>query len=192
VILLVGLPGSGKSTWAAENGFPALSSDAIRGILADDPTDQSIHKEVFATLRYLVRQRIGIGKKVTCIDATHLTPKERRPYLRMRGVRVEAVYFRIPVELCKARNQRRLRRVPDEVIDLMAAKLIPPTRAEGFSRITVITPERQRQYGPERRRCEDEQAHRQADGADDDAGIHGRAGAPGAGGHGHDEKGEVG
>jgi predicted kinase len=148
----VGLPGSGKSTWAKDHKLPVLSSDAIRGILADDPTDQSIHKQVFATIRYLLRQRIAIGKRITCIDATHLTPKERRPYFRIKGTRIEAVYFKIPVELCKQRNAQRPRIVPSEVIDQMAVKLIAPNRAEGFSRISVITPERQSQHRPKRSR----------------------------------------
>lgn len=140
VILLVGLPGSGKSTWAAANGLPVISSDHVREMLADDATDQTIHKRVFATVRYLVRHRIAIGRRVTCVDATHLTPKERRPYLKMVGCQVEAVYFATPVEECQRRNQSRARVVPAEVILRMAARLVPPSKTEGFQRIRVIRP----------------------------------------------------
>jgi len=139
IMLLVGLPGSGKSTWAARQKLPVLSSDAIRGLLADDTTDQSVHKRVFATIRYLLRHRLAIGRPYTCIDATHLTPKERKPYLKL-GVPVEAVFFNAPAEICKRRNALRDRNVPEEIIDRMAAKLVRPTRREGFSRIRVITP----------------------------------------------------
>ena len=134
----MGLPGSGKSTWAAQQGFPILSSDAIRLILAGDAANQSIHKQVFATLRYLLKQRLALARPVTCIDATHLTPWERRPYLRLPGCRVEAVYFDTPLAVCQARNQARQRVVPAGVIERMAAKMVKPGKAEGFWRVRVI------------------------------------------------------
>lgn len=141
IILLVGLPGSGKSTWAAKQGASPLSSDAIRELLADDATDQSIHSAVFATLRYLLRQRIAIGRPVTYIDATHLTPAERRPYAQIAqwyGCDLEAVYFDVPLDVCMERNRSRARVVPEEAMQVMAAKLVPPSLDEGFKRIRVI------------------------------------------------------
>ena len=83
IVVLAGLPGSGKSTWLAQQGSAGLSSDAIRKLLADDETDQSIHPQVFQTLRYLLEQRLDIGRPVTYIDATNLTPEERRPYIEI-------------------------------------------------------------------------------------------------------------
>ncbi|HXI40215.1 MAG TPA: AAA family ATPase, partial [Bryobacteraceae bacterium] len=122
-------------------GVTALSSDAIRQLLADDVTDQTIHKRVFATIRYLLRQRLAIGRAVTYVDATHLTPGERRPYVkiaRQYGCDIEAVFFRVPLEICIARNHGRERVVPEEAMRKMAAKLVPPKVAEGFSRVTVV------------------------------------------------------
>jgi predicted kinase len=141
IIVLVGLPGSGKSTYVERLGAPSLSSDAIRGLLADDPTDQTIHGRVFRLLRYVLKQRLEIGRPVTYVDATNLTPRERRPYVRlaeMYDCDVEAVFFDVPLETCLERNRGRSRIVPDEAVLRMAAKLVPPTLAEGFSRITVI------------------------------------------------------
>jgi predicted kinase len=141
IVVLVGLPGSGKSTYLEQMGAPGLSSDGIRQLLADDETDQTIHVRVFETLRYLLGQRLAIGRPVTYIDATNLTPEERRPYLeigRVWGCDVEAVFFDVPLGICMERNARRHRVVPDAALAKMAVKLMPPTTEEGFARVTVL------------------------------------------------------
>ena len=141
IVVLVGLPGSGKSTYVEKLGGTALSSDEIRRLLSDDPENQTIHRRVFAILRRLVKERLELARPVTYIDATNLTPRERRPYIKMAqlyGCGVEAVFFDVPADECQRRNRARARIVPDDVIREMAGRLIPPSVEEGFEKITSL------------------------------------------------------
>src|SRR6185437_4108772 len=40
VVLAIGLPGSGKSSWFKRHNITPLSSDMLRALLFDDPTEQ--------------------------------------------------------------------------------------------------------------------------------------------------------
>ena len=101
-----------------------------------------MHARIFATVRYLLLQRIAAGRPETYVDATHLTCWERSPYVRLaqrHGCEIEALYFDVPVEVCIQRNQVRGRVVPDQAILDMARNLQPPREAEGFARVLRIT-----------------------------------------------------
>jgi predicted kinase len=141
IVLAVGLPASGKSTYFARRGIAALSSDVLRQLLWGDETDQRLPHLVFGALRELLRLRLSAGARVTYVDATSITRRDRAPFFRLArqfGCAVDAIFFDTPLDACLERNRRRPRRVPEAAIRRMAARLEPPTQQEGFRRILVV------------------------------------------------------
>lgn len=141
VVLAIGLPGSGKTTWFKRRGVMPLSSDMLRSILFDDITEQRYQGLVFSTLRSLLRARLIAKMPWNYVDATNLSPHERRQWIKMAksfGYDVQAVFFDVPFEVCMERNNRRERVVSADAMQKMADRLRPPSFKEGFSKITMV------------------------------------------------------
>ena len=141
VVLTIGLPGSGKTTWYKRRGVTPLSSDLLRTLLFDDITEQRYQGLVFSTLRSLLRARLIAKMPWNYVDATNLSPHERKQWIKMAksfGYEVQAVFFDVPLAVCMERNSKRERAVTDEVMLKMAERLKPPSFKEGFEKITVV------------------------------------------------------
>jgi predicted kinase len=141
VVLAIGLPGSGKSSWFKRHDIVPLSSDMVRSLLFDDVREQRFQDLVFSNLRSMLKARLIAKRPMNYVDATNLTPQERQHWIKLAKdyqYEVHAVFFDVPLEVCVERHQRRDRVVPEDVMRRMAAKLKAPSFEEGFAKITVV------------------------------------------------------
>ena len=146
VVLAIGLPGSGKTTWFRRRGVTPLSSDLLRNILFDDVEEQKFQGLVFSTLRSLLRARLIAKMPWNYVDATNLSVHERRQWIKMSksfGYEVQAVFFDVPLDVCLERNRSRDRMVSEDVMRKMAEKLKAPAFEEGFAKITLVRVKRE-------------------------------------------------
>ncbi|MGH3648846.1 MAG: polynucleotide kinase-phosphatase, partial [Micromonosporaceae bacterium] len=95
LVALVGISGSGKSTFARRHFLPTevLSSDAFRGMVADDENDQSASDDAFAALHYVAGLRLRAGRRVV-VDATNL-----QQFARAELVKIAKQYDVLPVAI---------------------------------------------------------------------------------------------
>jgi polynucleotide kinase-phosphatase len=111
LVVLVGVTGSGKSTFAAAHFKPTevISSDYCRGLVADDQNDQSATPAAFEVLRFIAGKRLAAGR-LTVIDATNVQPEARRDLVllaREYDVLPVAIVLDLPEGLCAERNALR-------------------------------------------------------------------------------------
>lgn len=142
-IMLVGLPGSGKSTYVEKkkDSYNVFSSDALRLEMFGDETSQDHNAEVFDELHKRIYESLKNHK--SCIyDATNLSRKRRRNFLKTISnfdyVVKYAFVFATDIEVCLAHNKSRDRVVPEDVILNMYKKITIPRIEEGFDLIRVI------------------------------------------------------
>lgn len=143
LIMLIGLPASGKSTWSSKymechENTELVSSDSIREEVFGDVNDQTHNGEVFNIVHKRVVAAIKSGKDAI-LDATSLSRKRRINFIKsIPECETCAVVFAIPFELCCERNAARKRVVPQSVMERMYRSFQPPHYAEGFDDIQIV------------------------------------------------------
>ena len=111
LVVLVGVSGSGKSSFAARHFLPTevLSSDFCRGLVSDDENDQAATPAAFDVLHYVAGKRLEAGR-LTVVDATNVQPEARKPLVALakkHHVLAVAIVLDVPEAVCTQRNAAR-------------------------------------------------------------------------------------
>ena len=147
LVVLVGVSGSGKSSFARQHFAPTevISSDFCRALVSDDENDQTATESAFAVLHSIASERLKVGK-LTVIDATNVQRDARAPLValaRRHHVFPMAIVLDVPPELCHARNASRPDRDfgPHVVRNQRSAlrRSMKMLEREGFRRVFRLT-----------------------------------------------------
>ena len=142
LIMLVGIPASGKSSYARQNykDYKIYSSDELREKLFNDVNDQVHNDELFRYIHKNIIKDLKDGNDVV-YDATNIYSRNRRNFLsKLSDINCNkiCIVFNVDINKCKLRNSTRERKVPEEVIDKMYNKIETPSIDEGFDEIYYV------------------------------------------------------
>ncbi|GIE92152.1 polynucleotide kinase-phosphatase [Actinoplanes regularis] len=146
LVALVGISGSGKSTFARAHFAPTqvLSSDFFRGLIADDENDQSASADAFDALHYVAGKRLAAGR-LTVVDATNLQSHARAGLIKLareHDVLPVAIVLDVPESVAWERTQARTDRAfGRQVLTRMQRDLrrsLGQLAREGFRKVHVL------------------------------------------------------
>lgn len=146
LVLLVGVSGSGKSTFAARHFLPTqvVGSDDCRGMVSDDPNDQRATADAFALLNTIVGIRLRRGL-LTVVDATNVQRGAREELVRVakdNNVLTTAIVLDVPEAVAVERNRGRPdRNFGDHVIRRQRRDLkgsLKRLQREGIRKVHVL------------------------------------------------------
>lgn len=144
LLMLCGLPCSGKSTkaqeFAEEHNATIFSSDSLRQEMFGDVNEQSHNQDLFVELHKRIKNWLMNGESAI-YDATNISYKRRMAFLvELKKIPCEkiCVLMATPYEECLRRNAERERKVPEEVIKRMYMNFNIPYWYEGWDDIRII------------------------------------------------------
>jgi protein phosphatase len=149
LVTLVGVSGSGKSTFASKHFLPTevISSDSCRGLVSDDENNQAATKAAFEVLHFITGKRLE-GARLTVVDATNVQPEARSGLLKVakeHHVLAVAIVLDVPERICADRNAAREdRQFGSQVLRNQQSQLrrsLRGLRREGFHRVYVLSGE---------------------------------------------------
>jgi predicted kinase len=100
LILTVGLPRSGKSTWAIAQGLPVVNPDAIRLALHGQAFLKDAEEMVWAIAMYMVKALFLAGHGKVILDATNTTKARRDKWINPSLWDVSLKVFRTSPTTC--------------------------------------------------------------------------------------------
>lgn len=108
LICTVGLPRSGKSTWARKLVFPKVNPDSIRLALTGKRWWGPIEHQVWAMARTMVRALFLAGHKIVVLDSTNLSRKARDAFTPSEDVdwKRRFILFDTPILVCEERAKQ--------------------------------------------------------------------------------------
>lgn len=145
LVMMIGLPGSGKSTIANRNEGQSLvlSTDEIHGELFGDENIQRSPDKVFETVKRRIVGALNGDCDTVVMDATNLRKKNRIPFIagiraRVKAdIEVVAHWVAVPYAECLKRDGARKRQVGADAIRKMYLNFAPPGYEEGFDGVEM-------------------------------------------------------
>lgn len=134
LVILIGLQASGKSTFYSRRlaqPHALVSKDLLRN-----------NRKPSRRQGQLIREFLK-GKKSVVVDNTNVTVEDRKDLIVMgrdTGATIIGYFFESKLQECLERNQRRegKLRVPDVGLFATAAKLVAPSKGEGFDELYFV------------------------------------------------------
>ena len=129
IIVLIGIPASGKSTFYEQNlaAYPRISLDILRTRFRENE---------------MLFEAVNSGTSCV-IDNTNVSVAERKKYIdiaREHGYKIIGYYFRSVIDECRIRNAQRTgkKHLPEVALRSRAALLQRPSYAEGFDELYYV------------------------------------------------------
>lgn len=143
--IMIGLPGSGKSTFVAKRFSKddiIVCPDNFIGYTKENPWTPKSAREAWENADLIIENALSNLEKNIILDATNVSPKRRRKYIKLAkkyDAKVYAIVCKTQKETCIKRNANRdkFREVPKSTIERMEKKFIMPTLDEGIDEIII-------------------------------------------------------